>query len=165
MNKRAFLIASAGLLTAGGGSDLNAAGTTGNETNRIAASGTFAPAGPPIAPPVRTAAGGRCIVDIKQPYTISGALSGTLEIDYRILVDGPCGPPAGTFDENWIAFGKFSGAVNGQNASAKFTYVAHVKAGGDVAGQIKLGEGLVGELGVRGDFGDGHLSYEGWLEF
>jgi len=130
----------------------------------IQVSGTMAPKGPPAKAPVRTDAGESCIVDLKQGYSISGTLYGRMEIDFRILVAGPCGPPAGTFDEQWIAHGTFTGTMNGTDASGNLTYTAQVKAGGDVEGQIIFGHGLDGELNIRGNFSDGILSYHGWLE-
>ena len=126
-------------------------------------SGMFAPAGPPLRPPAKIEAGKSCIVDLTQRYAISGTLSGSLTIDYRIRVAGSCGSPAGTFDEEWIAHGTFSGTVNGSATSGNLSYIASVKAGGDVEGHIVLGQGLNGELVVRGNFGDGRLSYTGRL--
>jgi hypothetical protein len=41
------------------------------------------------------------------------------------------------------------------------SYVANVKAGGDVKGTIVLGDGLTGALRVRGDFADRMLSHDG----
>lgn len=130
---------------------------------KLTASGTFAPDGKPVAPPSRVDAGRSCIVDLRQLYTTSGTLSGTLDISYRIKVDGPCGSPIGTFDEEWIAHGVFDGEVDGQSKHAAFTYVAKVRAGGDVSGTIVLGQGLDGELQVTGNFSDGKLNYKGWL--
>lgn len=48
-------------------------------------SGSYTPVGPPLEQPVRVSSGGNCIVDIKQAYTVLGTLSGSLEIDYRII--------------------------------------------------------------------------------
>ncbi len=76
------------------------------------ASGTFSPAGPPVEQPVRVDAGKSCIVDIKQSYTISGTLSGALEIDYRILINGPRGSPPGTTAEEWIAHGTIPSKID-----------------------------------------------------
>jgi hypothetical protein len=101
-------------------------------------------------------------VDLKQAYTITGTLTGAMVIDYRILVAGPCGSPAGTFDEDWIAYGTFDGTIKGVSASGALTYTAHVKAGGQVDGQITLGQGIDGVLRVHGNFSDGKLTYEGW---
>ena len=128
------------------------------------ATGTFEPTGAPLEPPERIDVGKSCLVDIRQAYTISGTLNGSLVIDYRILVAGPCGSPAGTFDEDWIAYGEFNGAVNGNTASGKLSYTAHVKAGGEVEGHIILGQGLDGDLSVHGNFDDGKLSYKGWVK-
>ena len=126
-------------------------------------SGTFAPAGIPLEQPVRVDAGGNCVVDLRQAYDISGTLSGSLEIDYRILVYGPCETPPviGKYDEEWIVHGTFTGTINGPAASGSLTYTAQVQAGGDVEGRILLGGGLDGELAVSGNFGDGELSYDG----
>jgi hypothetical protein len=126
------------------------------------ASGSFAPAGPPSRPPTKVHTGRGCTIDLRQPYTISGTLTGTLDIDYRILVHGPCErAEPGVFDEEWIARGTFTGRIRGEAASASFSYTARVRAGGDVEGAIVLGQGAEGELRVRGNFGDGELSYEG----
>lgn len=128
------------------------------------AQGTFAPAGPPMEPPRRVAAGGNCVIDLRQRYAASGSLSGSFEIDYRILTYGPCpaGPPApGTYDETWVARGTFSGTFGGRPASADFTYTADVKRGGAVRGSIDLGGELSGKLTVTGNFAEGSLSYAG----
>lgn len=129
----------------------------------IDASGAFAPSGPPIEKPVRIEAGGSCVVDLRQAYEMSGTLSGSLEIDYRIIVYGPCEVPPvfGKYDEEWIAHGNFSGTVNGTPGTGSLSYTAKVKAGGDVEGRIVLGEGLNGELAVFGNFKDGRLLYSG----
>ncbi len=131
---------------------------------RLGAEGTFAPSGPPVAPPKRVDAGGNCIVDLRQPYTVSGTLSGSFDIDYRILTYGPCpsGPPKpGTYAETWVAYGTFSGTYNGRAVSADFTYTAEVRRGGAVHGAIDLGGDLSGELTVTGSFSGGSLSYRG----
>lgn len=128
------------------------------------ASGSFAPAGPPLAPPVRVDAGGHCIIDLQQAYTISGTLSGALEVDFRILTYGPCpaGPPVpGAFDEVWIARGTFTGAFDGAATTATLSYTASIRSGGDVKGTITFADGLSGTLRVRGNFADGALSYSG----
>jgi predicted esterase len=132
-------------------------------TDEVMVSGVFSPDGPPSAPPRRIDAGTSCIVDLKQDYTVTGTLSGTFKIDYRINVDGPCGSPMGTFDEDWIAHGTFSGIVNGNKISTSFTYLAHVQAGGKVKGKMVFGHELSGELAVSGSFSDGELSYHGLL--
>ena len=128
------------------------------------ARGTLAPLGPPTQPPVRVEAGGSCVVDLRQPYVVSGSLSGSLEIDFRILVNGPCEvPPApGKYDEAWIAHGSFTGALRGSAASGTVLYTADVRAGGRVEGRVVLGGGIDGELAVSGNFADGRLSYLGW---
>lgn len=130
------------------------------------ASGTFAPAGPPPEPPRRVDAGGGCIVDLRQAYVVSGTLSGSLEVDYRIIVYGPCEVPPviGKYDEAWIAHGTFTGTIDDAAASGSLFYTAQVRAGGDVEGRIVLGGGLTGELAVSGNFGDGKLSYRGWVK-
>lgn len=76
--------------------------------------GTFAPVGRPSEKRMRIDAGASCVVDLKQSYSISGTLTGSL--------------------------------------------------GGDVDGMMVLGQGLAGELHVRGNFGDGRLSCEGWVD-
>jgi len=129
----------------------------------VRAAGSLTPEGPPVGSPVRVNAGKGCVVDIRQRYAITGTLSGSVEIDFRILVAGPCGSPAGTFDEEWIAHGEFVGTVNGGAATGSFSYVARVRVGGDVEGRIVFGQGLTGDLSVHGNFRDGSLSYEGRL--
>jgi hypothetical protein len=150
-----ILVAALGLFTA--------CNTTSYRNVNIVSAGTFAPNGPPPEPPVRTDAGGGCIVDLTQTYTIDGSLSGAMKVDYRIWVTGPCGTPPGTFDEHWIAHGTFTGTKDGVAASARFSYLAEVKAGGSVKGHIVFSHGLDGELSVRGSFADGRLTYEGWV--
>lgn len=130
----------------------------------IEAVGEFFPSGPPPKKPKRIEAGKSCIVDLIQSYTISGTLSGTIEFNYRILVKGSCGSPPGTFDEEWIAYGKFKGKFNSTSVSGMMSYTANVKAGGEVNGIIVLGQGLEGELQVHGKFKDGKLSYKGMIE-
>lgn len=127
-------------------------------------SGTLTPAGPPVSAPTRTNAGASCIVDLTQRYTFSGTLSGTTEIDYRILVAGPCGAPPGTYAEEWIAHGEFKGEVRGSPAVGRFTYRAHVDVGGQVEGRMVFGQGMQGELEVWGNFSDGRLTYSGSLD-
>ncbi len=94
----------------------------------IEAAGEFSPSGPPQKKPERIEAGKSCIVDLVQSYTISGTLSGKIVFNYRILVKGPCGSPPGTFDEEWIAYGKFTGKINDAVASGNMCYTAKVKA-------------------------------------
>lgn len=125
------------------------------------ASGTFSLANPPSRPPVRTPAGAGCVIELTQTYTVSGAMRGFFGVDYRIFVDGPCGEPPGAFDEEWIAVGTFDGTLREREATGAFRYTARVRAGGDVNGRIVFGQGMAGELTVRGNFGDGGLSYVG----
>ena len=133
----------------------------GNINPELEASGTFSPAGPPLGKPVRNEIGESCIVEVKQAYNITGTLTGKLEIDFRILVYGPCTEPPGTYKEEWIAFGSFSGTVDGSPGFGKFTYTADVKAGGEVDGKMIFGDGIEGELVVNGNFKDRKLSYNG----
>lgn len=133
------------------------------EANQTVASGTLTPAETPLEPPLRVDLGRLCIVEVKQSYAIAGTLSGSIEIDFRILVAGSCGLPPGTFDEEWIAYGTFVGTVKGSPVSGSLSYVADVKAGGEVNGRIVFGQGIEGELRVHGNFSDGRLSYEGWV--
>jgi hypothetical protein len=128
------------------------------------ASGTVAPVGPPPQAIVRVDAGGACIIDLVQAYETGGTLVGKLEIDYRIFVDGACGSPPGTFYEEWIAFGTFTGTAAGHAASASLWYRADVTAGGVVEGSISFAGDVVGEVAVSGRFSDGRLSYHGLLE-
>ncbi len=125
--------------------------------------GTFSPHGPPITPPSRTAAGTHCIIDLVQIYQVQGTLEGTFRIDYRIFVDGPCGSPAGTFNEQWIAWGRFVGTADTLQVSGDFSYLAHVVAGGQVTGEIVFGQGMQGTLVIAGNMNDGYLSYKGQL--
>lgn len=128
------------------------------------ATGTFSPSGPPLEPPTRVDAGESCVVDLTQDYSVTGSLSGSLEADYRILVAGGCGAPIGTFDEQWIAHGTFTGTLDGAPASGRFSYTARVKAGGGVEGRMVFGQGLQGTLSIDGNFGGGYLSYDGHVE-
>ena len=130
----------------------------------IEAIGEFSPSGPPKKKPERIEVGKSCIVDLIKSYTISGTLSGKMEFNYRILVKGPCGSPPGTFDEEWIAYGKFTGNVNGTAASGNMSYTAKVKAGGEINGRIVIGQRFKGELQVHGNFKDGKLSYKGQIK-
>lgn len=126
-------------------------------------SGAFAPVGPPMEPPVRVEAGGHCIIDLRQAYVMAGTLAGALEIDYRILVHGPCEVPPvlGKYDEEWIAYGTFTGTIDGTAASGSVVYTAQVRAGGEVEGRMRFGAGLAGEVIVSGTFSEGRLSYHG----
>ena len=133
-------------------------------TGKVEASGILTPSGPPLEKPQRINAGKGCIINLIQPYNISGTLTGKMELNYRILVKGPCGSPAGTFDEEWIAYGTFTGSVNGTKASGNMSYVANVKAGGQVDGTIEFGQGLEGKLYIYGNLSDGKLSYKGVLK-
>ena len=134
-----------------------------DSTSQIRATGTLRPDGPPQQQPVRVDAGQGCVVDIQQSYILNGTLSGSFSVDFRILVLGPCGHPIGKFAEEWIARGNFVGSLEGRSATAKFTYTATVKPGGEVSGLIVLGQGLDGELRIRGSFSDGELTYDGRL--
>jgi len=127
--------------------------------------GVFSPVGPPAVAPTRVPAGPGCVVDLAQRYEVSGALAGQMEIDYRILIRGPCGAPAGTFQEEWIARGTFSGTLEGNATSASFAYTAEVGDGGEVTGSMVFGGGLHGEVAVSGRLSDGELRYSGDLAF
>jgi len=122
--------------------------------------GTFRPSGPPEKP-VRTKVGSGCVVDLKQNYTMDGSLTGQMKIDYRIFVDGDCTKPPGTFNEHWISYGTY--AV--RNRETKFTgalsYIATVRAGGNIDGTLTLDGELSVELQVSGNFKDGYVSYSG----
>lgn len=125
--------------------------------------GTLSPAGPPASAPVRAAAGPSCIVDLTQRYEMAGDLAGQMEIAYRILVHGPCGAPAGTYDEEWIARGTFEGKLGDAATSATFVYTAEVRDEGAVRGTMTFGGELQGELTMRGRFSDRELRYSGDL--
>jgi len=138
--------------------------TPAGSASRPPARGRLAPVGPPATPPRRSDAGGHCVIDLRQRYEVTGTLSGTAEIDYRILAYGPCpkGPPSpGRYAERWIAHGTFTGTFQGKAATADFTYTAEVRQGGPMEGRIALGDGLTGELTVTGDMTDTFLSYAG----
>ncbi|NIP82174.1 MAG: hypothetical protein GWM90_24310, partial [Gemmatimonadetes bacterium] len=94
----------------------------------------------------------------------TGTLEGRLEVDYRIRVAGPCGEAAGTYAEEWIARGTFTGTVHGEPAAGTLVYTAEVEAGGAVRGRIVFGDGVAGELEVTGEMADGRLSYDGSVE-
>lgn len=130
----------------------------------IKAAGEFSPSGSPTKKPERIEAGKSCIVDLIEPYNISGTLSGKIIFNYRIIVKGPCGSPPGTFNEEWIAYGNFSGKINGATASGKMSYTATVKVGGEVNGIIVLGQGFEGKLHVYGSFSDRKLFYKGLVK-
>jgi hypothetical protein len=124
--------------------------------------GTFAPAGPPSRPPQRTDVGGACVVELEQPYTMAGPLSGRLVIDYRILVHAACADAApGAAREEWIAHGRFEGGSGaaGSGGMATLWYTADVGAGGAVEGRMRLSGGVDATLDVTGRFGDGRLTY------
>lgn len=123
--------------------------------------GFLIPNGKPLEVPTRINAGENCIIDLIQPYSISGDISGSIEINYRIIVLGECGSPPGTYDEEWIAYGLFKGSFKGKNMSAKFSYTAQVKAGGDVKGVIIFGQGIKVKLKISGNFNEGKLLYMG----
>lgn len=135
-------------------------------TNGLKISGAFRPQGPPLTPPIRENAGGSCIVDINQAYVITGSLSGSLKINYRIVVFGPCEVPPipGKYDEDWIAYGSFSGTIAEKSTSCTLVYTAQVEAGGNIKGHMKLDDGLTGELTVSGNLNNQELSYEGWIK-
>jgi hypothetical protein len=133
--------------------------TTGTD---MQATGTFKPAGPPDHP-VRTQVGDVCIVDLGQRYTIDGTITGTMQIDYRIFVAGPCGAPPGTYDEQWIARGRYSVHVGEPVREGPLGYLASVTSKGRVEGRITLAEELRGTLEVRGNFNDGVMQYRGRL--
>ncbi len=137
---------------------------TGATSQEVEVSGTLTPVGPPLDAPTKIDIGKECIVELTKKYEISGTLSGAVQIDYRILVHGPCGVAPGTYDEDWIAYGTFVGSCQEEAMSCKFSYVASVKAGGNVEGRILLGRGLDGKLDVSGNFNDGMLRYKGWVK-
>lgn len=127
----------------------------------VKASGSIEPNGPPKIPPTRVEAGESCIVDLTQAYSVTGTLSGSFEINFRIIVHGPCSEPPGTYDEEWIAYGTFIGTVNNTETEGKFTYTAEVRESGNIDGKIIFGQGITGELNIEGNFKDGKLSYKG----
>ncbi len=135
-----------------------------DSTSQIRATGTFRPDGPPQHEATRVDAGKSCVVDVRQAYVVEGTLEGSFNVDFRILVRGPCGRPLGTFAEEWIARGEFVGSLQGDSITARFTYTATVEPGGEVSGLIVLGQGLNGELRVRGSFSNGELIYDGRLD-
>ena len=123
--------------------------------------GKLSPVGAPVGAPIRVEAGPACVVDLTQRYVVVGGLEGRMEINYRILVHGPCGSAAGSFDEEWIAHGTFDGTLEGDSASGTFVYTAEVRDRGQVSGTLAFGSGLDGELAIRGRFSDGSLTYSG----
>jgi len=128
----------------------------------LVASGFIVPAGPPSSPPRRVDAGNGCVVDVTQEYLIEGVLEGSLAADLRIHVEGPCGSPPGTFDEEWIALGESHGTVSGSPYSTRLIYTATVR-NGNIRGRITLGPELAGQLHIAGRFDPGRLSYSGWI--
>ena len=131
--------------------------------SKKAVSGFLEPNGKPIKAPVKIDAGESCIIDLIQGYSITGNFSGTIEMNYRILVQGKCGSPPGTYNEEWIAYGNFKGKINGKDTGALLSYTAKVRAGGSVYGIIIFGQGVKGKLIITGNFSDGKLSYKGEL--
>ena len=128
----------------------------------LEASGTFKPAGPPDQPE-RVQVGDSCVVDLGQRYTVDGTLAGTMQIDFRIFVAGPCGAPPGTYEEHWIARGRYSVHVGESTREGPLVYLADGKAGGHVEGRITLAEELRGTLEVQGSFSEGVMHYRGRL--
>lgn len=126
-------------------------------------SGTFSPVGPPVDTPVRVDAGPTptCIVDLNQRYEVEGDLTGRMEVDFRILVRGPCGTPAGTYDEEWIAHGVFEGNVSREHVFGSFVYTADVRSGGEVRGRMVFGGEMEGAPTILGKFSERKLSYSG----
>ncbi|MEZ5558642.1 MAG: hypothetical protein R3E86_08900 [Pseudomonadales bacterium] len=126
--------------------------------------GTFKPSGPPDHPS-RYEIGDICIVDLEQSYDVEGTLAGSMTIDFRIFVEGPCGAPPGTYEEHWIAHGHYhfenSRQTSGQGSLA---YVAVVSAGGEVSGDLTFAGELEGDLKIDGRFQDGAMHYEGSIE-
>ena len=134
---------------------------TQDSNSKKAVSGFFKPNGKPIKAPVKIDAGESCIIDLIQGYSISGDISGSIEMNYRIIVYGKCGSPPGTYNEEWIAHGIFKGTIIGEKTNAKLSYTAKVKAGGDVNGLIIFGQGTKAKLLITGNFSDGKLLYKG----
>jgi len=130
-----------------------------NSTKNI--TGYIKPNGKPIKAPLRIDVGESCIIELTQGYSIAGDISGSIEMNYRIIVYGKCGSPPGTYDEEWIAYGNFKGTLKGEDTKAKLSYTATVKAGGDINGEIVFGQGLKAKLIITGNFSDGKLTYKG----
>lgn len=123
--------------------------------------GTFEPVGPPRNRS-STEVAGTCVVDLVRDYALSGTLEGSMQIDFRIFVAGPCEAPPGTYDEYWIAHGSYSADIRGEaSRSGLLVYLANVIAGGEVVGTLVLAQGFNGGLDVTGRFGDGVLRYQG----
>lgn len=120
-------------------------------------SGSFLPNSPPVEP-IRTAFLDNCIIELDQSYDISGSM----KVNFRIAVRGPCGSPPGTFDESWIATGEYTARLEGIEVEGDLMYVAEVQAGGDVSGEIILTGEVSGTLAVKGNFEAG-MNYEGQL--
>lgn len=112
---------------------------------------------------VRTEIGSVCIVDLDQGYDLSGTLSGSMKINFRIIIDGPCGSPPGTFNEEWIAHGDYSATISNLAVQGSLVYIATVEDGGSVSGELRLVGGATGTLVVTGDFRDGFMEYSGSL--
>lgn len=105
-----------------------------------------------------------CIVELRQTYDISGSLTGVLNIDFRIAVMGPCGALPGTYEEYWIAHGRYDLKIQGSSLKGHLSYIADVKAGGDVQGKIDLAGGGAGTIKVEGDFQEG-MKYHGTISY
>ena len=134
---------------------------TQESNSKKAVSGFLKPSEKPIKAPIKVDAGESCIIDLIQGYSISGDISGSIEMNYRIIVYGKCGLPPGTYNEEWIAHGIFNGTINGKKTDARLSYTAKVKAGGAVDGVIMFGQGVKAKLIITGNFSKGKLSYKG----
>ena len=134
-------------------------GGTGGTMQRTEVSGTMDREGYPKTPLDKENAGGGCIVDVTQEHSVSGSMSGTLEIDYRLLIAGSCESQAEMDDQEWIAHGVFEGMVDDSSRAASFSYVGEVKDGGNLEGTIVFSGGLVVELRIMGSFCDAPLCY------
>ena len=133
----------------------------GAETS-VESSGRFIPNSPPTNV-VRTEVGNNCIVDLDQSYDLSGTLVGSMKINFRIVIHGPCGSPPGTFYEEWIAHGEYSAMTSNLTLQGPLVYLATVEADGKVSGEIRLSGAAHGTLIVSGSFQDGFMEYSGRL--
>ena len=96
---------------------------------------------------------GECLLPLQGTHVYSGDLEGTMNLDYRILLHGPCDPEAeiGDLDESWIVTGRFDGAVNGRTGAFDIFYIADI-TDKHLTGQMAVVPGSgSGELaGIRG---------------
>lgn len=114
----------------------------------------LSPTGPPLLEKF-TEAGEECFVHVVLLSKIDGNLQGTLDADYRVVIQHPCGPyPPGTYEESLPMTGKFKGKLDGREGTFDI-----FSSGKSVDGQytanwaIVPGSGTGGLTGITGLIG------------